>query len=74
MNELIVNVSLIEEWQMLNNTMELDNFFAKAQSAVVQGETVLVQRENPDGTYYAVQEISTIEELNLYRENVYKYL
>jgi hypothetical protein len=74
MADYIINVAQIEEYQMLNDRQSLDAIFRKAQSAVVGGEVVALVRQNPNGQSYRFEEISTLEDLNEYKKNVYKYV
>lgn len=74
MAEYIIYVGQIEEFQMLNDRQSLDAVFRKAQSAVVGGEVVALVRKNPNGESYRFEEISTLEDLNEYKRNVYKYV
>jgi hypothetical protein len=74
MAEYIINVGQIEEYQMLNDRQSLDSIFRKAKSAVVGGEVVALVRKNANGTEYRFEEISTLEDLNTYKKNVYKYV
>ena len=74
MAEYIIYVGQIEEYQMLNDRQSLDAIFRKAQSAVVGGEVVALVRQNTNGTSYRFEEISTLEDLNTYKKNVYKYV
>jgi predicted transcriptional regulator len=67
-------ISRIEEYQMTNNLMELESVFAKAKRTVVQGGTVVLTRENADGSLYNVDEISTEADLQAYRSTIFKYL
>ncbi len=74
MADFIIYVGQIEEYQMLNDRQSLDSIFRKAQSAVVGGEVVALVRKNSNGTEYRFEEISTLEDLNAYKKNVYKYV
>jgi hypothetical protein len=74
MAEYIIYVGQIEEYQMLNDRQSLDAIFRKAQSAVVGGEVVALVRQHANGTSYRFEEISTLEDLNSYKKNVYKYV
>jgi hypothetical protein len=74
MAEYIIIVNQIEEYQMLNDRQSLDAIFRKAQSAVVGGEVVALVRKNANGEQYRFEEISTLEDLNAYKKNVYKYV
>lgn len=74
MADYIIVVNQIEEFQMLNDRQSLDAIFRKAQSAVVGGEVVALVRKNANGEQYRFDEISTLEDLNTYKKNVYKYV
>lgn len=74
MAEYTIIVNQIEEYQMLNDRQSLDAIFRKAQSAVVGGEVVALVRQNANGQQYRFEEISTLEDLNAYKKNVYKYV
>lgn len=74
MGEFNINVGQIEEYQMTNNIIELELVFSNAQSTVVQGGTVVLTRENADGSTYNVDEINTENDLSAYKETVFKYL
>jgi len=74
MAEFIIYIGQIEEYQMLNDRRSLDAIFRKAQSAVVGGEVVALVRQNPNGQSYRFEEISTLEDLNTYKKNVYKFV
>jgi hypothetical protein len=74
MAEYTIYVGQIEELQMLNDKQALDAIFRKAQSAVVGGEVVALVRKTSSGQEYRFEEISTLEDLNEYKKNVYKYV
>lgn len=74
MAEYIIYVNQIEEYQMLNDRQSLDAIFRRAQSAVVGGEVVALIRKTSNGQSYRFEEISTLEDLNEYKKNVYKYV
>jgi hypothetical protein len=74
MAEYIINVGQIEELQMLNDRKALDAIFRKAQSTVVGGEVVALVRKAANGQSYRFEEISTLEDLDAYKKNVYKYV
>ena len=74
MNEYTVNVTEVEELQMISNTTELDRIFARAHSTIIQGGTVVLSRQNPDGTAYKFEEFTTEDDLKTYKESVVKYL
>ena len=69
-----INIELIEDFQMLKDIQELERLFTQAKCTVIQGGTVILKRKNSDGSYYTIDEISSESDLNIYRENVFKYL
>ena len=74
MSEYIIYVGQIEELQTLNDRKALDAIFRKAKSAVVGGEVVALVRQSANGQSYRFEEISTLEDLDVYKKNVYKYV
>lgn len=74
MKEYVINVSKIEELQNLNDTMALDKIFERAQSTIVNGESVKLVRKSSSGLAEPFDEMTTLEELETYRKQVYKYL
>lgn len=74
MQEYTINVSKVEELQMLNDTDELDRMFTKAHSTVVQGGRVALLRQNADGSAFEFDEITSEEDLKQYKHEVFKYL
>lgn len=69
-----INLNKIEELQMTNDAAELEKILLRAKSTIVQGEAVLLERTNPDGTSNTVDEITSESDLQQYREKVLKYL
>jgi hypothetical protein len=74
MEDYMINVGKVEEWQMINDTASLDEMFMRAKRVLVGGGTVALVREQRDGTSWKVDEFSNLEEFDKYRQNVYKYL
>lgn len=74
MAEYTINVSDIEDLQMVGDVVELNQMFARAQSTVVQGGTVILIRRTPDGSVYKFDEITTEADVENYKETVFKYL
>ena len=74
LNEYIINVSAVEELQMLSDVAGLERLFAKAQSTIVQGGTVVLVRQNADGSTYKFDAITSEADLLTYKEAVCKYL
>jgi len=52
----------------------LENIFAKAKSAIVNGAKVLFVRKSLSGKVEKFDEMNTLDDLEKYRENVLKYL
>ena len=74
MTEYVINVAKIEELQTLNDKDELEKIFEKAKSTIVNGERVLMVRKDRTGAVQKFDEFSTLDDLNLYRKRVFKYL
>lgn len=74
MNEYTINVSEVEDLQTISNVAELNKIFARAQSTVVQGGTVVLVRRTPDGSVYKFDEITTEADVENYKQMVFKYL
>ena len=74
MREFVIDVSRIEELQTLNDKDELEKIFVKAQSAIVNGEVVMLVRKDKQGIPQKFDELSTLEELDRYKKTVFKYL
>ncbi len=69
-----INVSEIEELQTYKYTDVLDKIFTKARRIIVGGEIVILVRQYADGRSEKFDEITTAEDLEAYRKQVYKYL
>jgi hypothetical protein len=74
MNEYIINVSQIEEWQMIRNIDALESVFGRAKSTIVNGEKVILMRKYADGRQEKFDEFSTLDDLENYKRSVFKYL
>ncbi len=74
MDDYTINVSRIEELQTIRNTDELEKIFARAKSAVVNGARVILVRKDFTGTTAKFDELDTLEDLESYRGQVFKYL
>ena len=68
-----IDVSRIEELQQINDNDELERIFDRAKSTVVNGELVILGRKAA-GDFQPFDEISTLEDLDTYRQTVFKYL
>ncbi|MFL5773196.1 MAG: hypothetical protein ACJ75F_08560 [Flavisolibacter sp.] len=73
MRDYTINVSRIEELQTLKDTDELEKIFTRAKSAIVNGEKAILARKTKSGTEN-FDELSTLEDLQQYRKQVFKYL
>lgn len=74
MSEYTINVSEIEDLQITGTVTELNQIFARAQSIVVQGGSVILVRQTPDKSVYKFDEIITEADLENYKQTVFKYL
>ncbi|HEY6901102.1 MAG TPA: hypothetical protein VI233_10685 [Puia sp.] len=74
MEDYIINVGKIEEWQMINDVGSLDEVFQRARRVLVGGGTVALVREQRSGESWKVDEFSNLEDFDAYRNNVYKYI
>ena len=74
MEEYTIYVNQVEEWQTVNDTAALDTVFQRAKSKLVGGGTVVLARKNPNGRVDKFDEMSTLEDLDAYRKNVYRHL
>jgi hypothetical protein len=74
MEDFIISVGKVEEWQMTNDTAELDRLFERAKRVLVGGGIVALVREQRSGESYRFEEITNLEDFEKYRKNVYKYL
>jgi hypothetical protein len=69
MEDYIINVGKIEEWQMINDIPSLDQVFQRAKRTLVGGGVVVLVR----GTD-RFDEFTNLDDFEQYRKNVYKYL
>lgn len=74
MEDYTINVTRIEELQTISNTDELETIFARAKSAVVNGAKVILVRQETSGDKNKFDEIDTLDDLEAYREKVFRYL
>ncbi|HWJ92822.1 MAG TPA: hypothetical protein VNR87_17020 [Flavisolibacter sp.] len=74
MKDYQINVSRIEELQMLRDTRELENIFTRAKSTIVNGEKVFLVRKSSTSTGEKFDEFSTLHDLQQYKKSVFKYL
>jgi len=74
MDDYIINVGKVEEWQTINDINSLNEVFQRAKRVLVGGGTVALVREQRDGASWKVDEFSSLEDFEKYKDNVYKYL
>lgn len=74
MNEFLINVGTIEELQTIKDIDELEKIFTKAKSTIVNGEAVVLIRKDKNGVALKFDELTTLEDLELYRKTVFRYL
>jgi hypothetical protein len=74
MEDFIISVRKVEEWQMMNDVAALDVLFERAKRVLVGGGIVALVREERSGKVYRFEEFSTLEDFEVYRRGVYKYL
>ena len=74
MDELIIKVNDIEEWQTIHDMNSLDQTFDRAKRVLVGGGAVTLIRVQPSGESYRFEHFTTLEDLQTYKDRVYKYL
>jgi hypothetical protein len=74
MEDFIISVNKVEEWQMTNDVAELDKLFQRAKRVLVGGGTVVLMREQRSGESYRFEEFTNLEDFEKYKNGVYKYL
>ena len=74
MEDFIISVNKVEEWQMTNDVTELDNLFQRAKKALVGGGTVALERQQRSGESYRFEEFTNLEDFEQYKKSVFKYL
>ena len=74
MEDYIINVGKVEEWQMVKDIAALDEVFRRAKRTLVGGGTVVLVREQRNGDAYRFEEFTNLDDFEVYRKNVYKYL
>ena len=74
MEDYIINVGKVEEWQTIKDIATLDEVFLRAKRTLVGGGTVALVREQRNGESYRFEEFTNLDDLEQYKKNVYKYL
>ena len=74
MDDYVINVGKVEEWQMINDLTALDEVFQRAKRTLVGGGVVALVREQRNGETVRFEEFTNLGDFEQYRKNVYKYL
>ena len=74
MTDFEINLTRIEELQMIGNVHELDNIFQKAYIAITGGRKVILYRRMATSQNQKIEELDTEDALKDYKDRVYKYL
>lgn len=74
MEDFIISVNKVEEWQMTNDITELDKLFQRAKRVLVGGGTVALVRQQRSGESFRFEEFTNLEDFGEYKKSVYKYL
>jgi hypothetical protein len=74
MEDYIINVGKVEEWQTIRDIAALDELFQRAKRTLVGGGTVALVRVQRNGESYRFEEFTNLEDFEQYKKNVYKYL
>jgi hypothetical protein len=74
MEDYIINVGQIEDLQMINDIAGLDSIFQRAKRNMVGGGLVVLVRQQRNGQVDRFDTLSTLEDLDAYKKNVYKHL
>ncbi len=74
MQDLVINVTEIEELQTIKDVNALEQLFTKAKRTIVGGAAVRLIRKEHDGTTNQFDVLDSEEQLAEYRKSVFKYL
>ena len=74
MQEYIIDVTEIEEWQTIRDLDALERVFQRARSTIVNGERVVLVRSDRNGCRQPFDEMSTLDDLDRYKTSVFRYL
>ncbi|HXD76972.1 MAG TPA: hypothetical protein VN616_04145 [Puia sp.] len=74
MEDYIISIGNVEEWQMTNDVTALDTVFERAKRVLVGGGIVALVREHRSGEVYRFEEFSNLEDFEVYKRNVYRHL
>lgn len=74
MEDYIINVTEIEELQMIGNLPDLERIFEKAKINIIGGGTVVLIRRRSGGQEDRFDEITSLDDFETYRKWVFKHL
>lgn len=74
MQDYEINVSEIEELQMISNREALERILERAKRTVIQGHIVYLVRRSADGSASRFDQLSTEDEIKAYSKAVLKYM
>ena len=74
MTDFEIDLTRIEELQMIGNVHELDNIFQKAYITITGGRKVILYRSQSISYKEKIEELDTEDALKDYKNQVYKYL
>jgi hypothetical protein len=74
MEDFIISVNKVEEWQMTNDVTELGNLFQRAKKVLVGGGTVALERQQRSGESYRFEQFTNLEDFEQYKRSVFRYL
>ena len=74
MEKFRIDIAKIEEWQTIADISSLGKLFQQAKSAIVNGNPVLLVRNDRFGKQEPFDEFSTLEDLDRFRQSIFKYL
>lgn len=74
MTDFEIDLTRIEEIQMIGNVHELDNIFQKAYITITGGRKVILYRRMATSQKQKIEELDTEDALKDYKNQVYKYL
>ncbi|BAV05131.1 hypothetical protein SAMN05421788_11529 [Filimonas lacunae] len=74
MEDYIINVSQIEELQMIKDVAGLEEILQRAKVNIVRGGQVVLVRVDAAGNQNRFDTFTNLEEMTAYRKNVLKYL
>jgi hypothetical protein len=74
MEDFVIVVNRIEELQSIPDQRELELIFEKAKRTIIQGQNVILVREDSKGRQEKFETFSTEHDFEEYRKQVFRYL